>query len=153
VDPKAALERFWVEKGADTPSSQGTHLDALSDGDSWQGSSSTYARPEPNRPREMIPYLLVDEPGGERLGWYVGIEFSGRTRITLERSGASLRARPVSIPCPDPTGPVCRPAPLSLRRRYHRRIRGWAGWRRQYPAAMGAGTLNNPVTLRAPSYR
>jgi hypothetical protein len=91
VDPKSALERFWVEKGADTPSSQGTHLDALHDGDTWQGTSSTYARPTPNLPREMIPYLLVDEPGGARRGWYVGIEFSGRTRITLQRSGASLQ--------------------------------------------------------------
>jgi hypothetical protein len=91
VDPKSALERFWVEKGADTPSSQGTHLDALHDGDTWQGTSSTYARPTPNQPREMIPYLLIDEPGGARRGWYVGIEFSGRTRITLQRDGASLR--------------------------------------------------------------
>jgi len=91
IDPKSSLERFWVEKGADTPSSAGTHLDALQDGAAWQGSSSTYARPAPNQQREMIPYLLVDEPDGDRRGWYVGIEFSGLTRITLDRSGASLR--------------------------------------------------------------
>jgi hypothetical protein len=91
VDPESALERFWVEKGADIPSPEGTHLDALSYGDTWQGMSSTYAIPALNRPREMIPYLLVDEPSGDRRGWYVGIEFSGRTRITLKRAGASLR--------------------------------------------------------------
>jgi hypothetical protein len=91
VDPNSALERFWVEKGADAPSSEGTHLDVLHDGDSWQGSSSTYARPTPNQPREMIPYLLVDEPDGARAGWYVGIEWSGRTRITLQRNGASVQ--------------------------------------------------------------
>jgi hypothetical protein len=91
VDPNSALERFWVEKGADAPSSEGTHLDVLHEGDSWQGSSSTYARPTRNQPREMIPYLLVDEPGGARAGWYVGIEWSGRTRITLQRNGASLQ--------------------------------------------------------------
>ena len=91
IDPNSALERFWVEKGADAPSSEGTHLDVLHDGDTWQGSSSTYARPTPNQPREMIPYLLVDEPGGTRAGWYVGIEWSGRTRIALQRNGASLR--------------------------------------------------------------
>ena len=91
VDPNTSLERFWVEKGADIPSSAGVHLDALRDGDAWQGTSSTYARPVANRPREMIPYLLVDASGGERRGWYVGIEFSGLTRITLERSGASVR--------------------------------------------------------------
>jgi len=45
IDPQSALERFWVEKGADSPSAQGTHLDALHDGDTWQGTSSTYARP------------------------------------------------------------------------------------------------------------
>jgi len=91
VDPNSALERFWVEKGADAPSSEGTHLDVLHDGDTWQGTSSTYARPTPNQPREMIPYLLVDEPGGARQGWYVGIEWSGRTRITLQRNVASLQ--------------------------------------------------------------
>ncbi|HZE42979.1 MAG TPA: alpha-galactosidase [Steroidobacteraceae bacterium] len=91
IDPKSSLERFWVEKGADTPSPAGTHVEPLQDGDTWQGSSSTYARPLPNQPREMIPYLLVDESGGDRRGWYMGIEFSGLTRITLERSGASLR--------------------------------------------------------------
>jgi hypothetical protein len=91
VDPNISLERFWVEKGADVPSSAGTHLDALLDGDAWQGASSTYARPVTNRQREMIPYLLVDESGGERRGWYLGIEFSGLTRIILERSGASVR--------------------------------------------------------------
>ncbi len=57
IDPQTALERFWVEKGADIPSSEGTHLDALHDGDSWQGTSSTYARPHPGQPREMIPLL------------------------------------------------------------------------------------------------
>jgi hypothetical protein len=29
VDRQVALERFWVEKGADVPSAEGTHLDAL----------------------------------------------------------------------------------------------------------------------------
>ena len=98
----AALERFWVEKGADTPSSQGTHLDVLRDGDTWQGTSSSYARPVPGQPREMIPYLLVDEPGGARRGWYVGIEFSGPTRITLERSGTSLHGEAGLNPAPGP---------------------------------------------------
>ncbi len=102
IDPKTPLQRFWVEKGADIPSSQGTHLDPLTDGDAWQGSSSTYAIPVPDRPREMIPYLLVDEPDGDRRGWYVGIEFSGRTRITLERAGASLRGEAGLDPNPGP---------------------------------------------------
>ena len=102
IDPHAALERFWVEKGADTPSAQGTHIDPLSDGDIWQGTSSTYARPIAGRPREMIPFLLVDEPGGDRRGWYVGIEFSGRTRITLQRDGGDLRGDAGLNPAPGP---------------------------------------------------
>jgi hypothetical protein len=91
VPPETALQRFWVEKGQDTPSAEGTHLDALHDGDSWAGYSSPYSRPLPGRPREMIPYVLVQESSGERRGWYVGIESSARTRITLDRSAASLR--------------------------------------------------------------
>ena len=39
------LNRFWVEKGADTPSAAGVHLDELRAGERWQGTSSTYARP------------------------------------------------------------------------------------------------------------
>ena len=101
-DPGAPLERFWVEKGADTPSSKGTHLDRLQDGDAWQGTSSTYARPMPNLPREMIPYLMVDEPDGARRGWYIGIEFSGRTRMTLQRDGSSLRGEAGLNPLPGP---------------------------------------------------
>jgi len=102
VDPKTLLQRFWVEKGADIPSSEGTHLDALTEGTSWQGSSSTYAIPKVGRPREMIPYLLVAEPALDQRGWYVGIEFSGRTRITLERAGASLRGEAGLDPKPGP---------------------------------------------------
>jgi hypothetical protein len=102
IDPQSALERFWVEKGADSPSVEGTHLDALHDGDTWQGTSSTYARPIPQQPREMIPYLLVDQPGGARPGWYVGIEFSGRTRIALQRGDASLRGDAGLNPEPGP---------------------------------------------------
>ena len=102
VDPRSPLERFWVEKGADVPSPEGTHLDVLVDGDTWQGTSSTYAIPAPDRAREMIPYLLVDEPAGDRRGWYVGIEFSGRTHMTLRRAGASLRGEAGLDPMPGP---------------------------------------------------
>jgi hypothetical protein len=91
VSPATPLQRFWVEKGQDTPSAEGTHLDDLKVGDRWAGYSSSYARPLPDRPREMIPYALVQEPGGDRRGWYVGIESSARTRITLERTANSLR--------------------------------------------------------------
>src|SRR5438270_7988290 len=102
IDPQAPLERFWVEKGADSPSAQGTPLDALRDADAGEGTSSTCVRPIANQPREMIPYLLVEESGGARRGWYVGIEFSGRTRIALRRDGASLRGDAGLNPVPGP---------------------------------------------------
>jgi Melibiase/Glycosyl hydrolase family 36 C-terminal domain len=102
IDAGMALQRFWVEKGADIPSAHGTHLDALTPDDSWQGYSSTYARPIADLPREMIPYLLVDEPDGQQRGWYVGIKFSGRTRMTLERRADSLRGEAGLNPSPGP---------------------------------------------------
>ena len=153
VDPKSALERFWVEKGADTPSSQGTHLDALRDGDSWQGFSSTYARPTPNRPREMIPYLLVDEPGGYGQGWYVGIEFGGRTRITLQRNEASVRGEVGLDPSPGPYRTRLPPGgtfetPTTFMGAFSGGPDAAGNIVRRWVRAV----LNNPRTLRDPSY-
>jgi hypothetical protein len=50
----------------------------------------------------MIPYLLVQAPDADERGWYMGIEFSGRTRITLERRGTSLRGEAGLNPLPGP---------------------------------------------------
>jgi hypothetical protein len=148
-----ALRRFWVEKGADSPSAEGTHFDALRDGDSWEGTSSTYARPMAHQAREMIPYVLVEEAGQPQRGWYAGIEFSGRTRISLERQGTSLRADAGLNPLPGP---------------YKTRVP--AGGTFETPTVFigafeggpdGAGNilrrwvraeLNNPRTVRDPSY-
>ena len=153
INADAALERFWVEKGADTPSAQGTHLDALRDGDTWHGTSSSYARPVAGQPREMIPYLLVDEPGGARRGWYMGVEFSGPTRITLERSGTSLHGEAGLTPSPGPGRTLLPPggtfaAPVIF-------IGAFAGG----PDAAGnilrrwvRAALDNPRTLRDPAY-
>lgn len=97
-----ALQRLWVEKGADTPSADGVHDDLLKVGDTWQGTSSTYARPIPKQPREMIPFVLVYRNSTQRLGWYIGIEFSGRTQITLQRDAATLHAEAGLNPNPSP---------------------------------------------------
>jgi alpha-galactosidase len=102
IQPQAKLQRFWVEKGADTPGPVGIHVEEVREGESWQGSSSTYARPVPGEPREFIPYLLVEEPGGMQRGWYAGIEFSGRTRISLRRSLNSLAGEAGLNPLPGP---------------------------------------------------
>ena len=86
------LRTLYVEKGADTPSPVGTHVDAINDGYKWTGYSSTYAHPGKDEAREIIPAVMVWDDTGRQAGWYAGIEFSGRTRITLERSGPTLQA-------------------------------------------------------------
>ncbi len=98
----AAIENLYIEKGADAPSAHGTHLDHVIDGYTWMGRSTTYAHPFQNQPREIIPAEIVyrsnmpNVHGSSKLdqgaGWYAGIEFSGRTRITLERQGENLKS-------------------------------------------------------------
>jgi alpha-galactosidase len=90
LKPESSLQQFYVEKGADTPSPVGTHLLPVPAEYQWRGTSSTYAHPKENEPREIIPWFLVEETGAED-GWYVGIEFSGRTELRLQRDGDSLK--------------------------------------------------------------
>jgi len=85
------LRNFYVEKGADTPSQQGVHLDEVGNGYRWTGRSSTYAHPIDGEPREIIPAEFVFNEGSTQAGWFAGIEFSGRTRITLEHNGEMLK--------------------------------------------------------------
>ncbi len=96
------LTRFWVEKSGDHPSEAGVHADPFRDGDTWQGTSSTYARPIEGKPLEMIPYVLVHRSDGDLAGWYLGIEFSSRTRIAVERAGAAVRGKAGLDPEPGP---------------------------------------------------
>jgi Melibiase/Glycosyl hydrolase family 36 C-terminal domain len=90
IPQQARFEQLYVEKGADTPSAIGTHRVAINDGYQWEGKSSTYAHPRPGEAREIIPYFLVQGAANSSTGWYVGIEFSGRTHLTLARKGDSL---------------------------------------------------------------
>jgi hypothetical protein len=83
--PGRKLKHFYVEKGADSPSANGTHLEDIADGYSWTGKSSTYAFPQKGEAREIIPAELVFSADQVQAGWYAGIEFSGRTRIALQR--------------------------------------------------------------------
>lgn len=81
---------FFVEKGADTPSNEGTHDEPIVDGYRWMGRSSTYAHPVSGEGREIIPVTFVYSGGISGEGWYAGLEFSGRTRITLKRAGNEI---------------------------------------------------------------
>ena len=86
------LRHFYLEKGAGEPSPVGTHLENAGQGYRWTGWSTTYAHDVPGRGREIIPYEAVFLPDGNQPGWYAGIEFSGRTRITLDRMQDGLRS-------------------------------------------------------------
>jgi len=91
IEQHVPLEQTSVEKGADMPSDIGTHVARVVDGYTWRGTSSTYSHPKENESREIIPWFLVEETAGENNAWYVGVEFSGRTELTLHRSGNSVK--------------------------------------------------------------
>lgn len=153
IDPAVRLERLWIEKGADTPSDAGTHLDELRDGDRWRDTSSTYSRPLPGEPREAIPWVLVEEPTGLQRGWYLGIEFSGRSRITLERQGATLRGAAGLNPSPGPYRTRLPPGgtfttPTVFIGSFSGGVDGAGNGLRRWVRAV----LDNPETLRDSSY-
>ena len=86
----ADLRIFYLEKGADTPSDQGVHSEPIANGYRWMGRSSTYAHPIQGEGREIIPVEFVYSATSSHAGWFAGIEFSGRTRISLERKDGHL---------------------------------------------------------------
>ena len=100
--PGTELQNFYVEKGADSPSKEGTHLERVSGGYHWTGKSTTYALPIAGEAREIIPAEFVFDAGPAQAGWYAGIEFSGRTRISLERSGDRVKTAVGLDPEPGP---------------------------------------------------
>jgi alpha-galactosidase len=102
VSPQLDLDHFYVEKGADTPSAVGTHRVPLTQAYRWSGLSSTYAHPKPGETREIIPWFLVERKDASASGWYVGIEFSGRTRLSLTRVGDSVYGAAGLNPNPGP---------------------------------------------------
>jgi alpha-galactosidase len=84
----APLRQVFIEKGAGRPSDVGTHDVSVQPGYQWTGRSSTYARNEDER--EIIPWYMMERDEPAQNGWYVGIEFSGRTRLTLQRDATSV---------------------------------------------------------------
>ena len=85
VPPNAWLTHVYVEKGSDTPSPVGTHVVPMTSGYAWKGFSSTYWHKRDDDPREIVPWSAVQRQDAKQSGWYAGIEFSGRTRISVER--------------------------------------------------------------------
>jgi hypothetical protein len=154
VSPQEQLKQFWVEKGASSPSPQGgVHLVALQDGYQWTGTSSTYAHPQNGAPREIIPYLLVERAASNQEGWYVGIEFSGRTRISLRKGTSSISGEAGLNPSP---GPYKTSLPAGAT---YETPTVFLGTFRGGPDVAGnilrrwiREVLNNPATLRNPQY-
>jgi hypothetical protein len=87
VDRHSKLKQLYIDKGAGRPTGTGTHKVALTPGYRWEGLSSTYA--EDGGTREIIPWFMVKRSSANT-GWYAGMEFSGRVRMTLERNATSL---------------------------------------------------------------
>jgi alpha-galactosidase len=151
VPAAAPLEHFWVEKGAGGPSAEGVHQVLVQDGYNWTGTSSSYAHPATGQPREIIPFTLINRRDGS--GLYLGIEFSGRTQITVARSANKLRLSAGLNPQPGPFKTYLAPGnsfqappifvgafrgnPDSAANILHRWVRT---------------VLNNPATVRDPQY-
>jgi hypothetical protein len=97
------LQQLWIDKGAGEAPPVGTHLVDIGDGYRWLGESSTYAHPRKDEPREIIPYMLVRSPGDDATdGWYVGVEFSGRIAMRMQRHGDVLEGSAGLNPEPGP---------------------------------------------------
>jgi hypothetical protein len=97
------LQHMWIDKGAGKAPPVGTHVQDIPDGYRWLGESSTYAHPREGEPREIIPYFLVRSPGeATSVGWYLGVAFSGRIAMKLERHGGMLEGSAGLNPLPGP---------------------------------------------------
>jgi alpha-galactosidase len=101
------LKQIYIDKGAGKPSAIGTHALDVSSGYQWEGKSSSYAKNE--EPREIIPWFMVERNGEHGDGWYVGVEFSGRTSLTLDRAAGSLRGTVGLNPNPGPFRTLLQP--------------------------------------------
>jgi len=153
IDRAAPLHNLYVEKGADTPSNVGTHLDTVGEDYHWTGYSSTYARPVPGEAREIIPAEIVYSDAGNHAGWYAGIEFSGRTRIALARQGSTLSTELGLNPDPGPFRTRLDPAasfetPAVFISTFEGGPDGAGNQLRPWVRAV----LNNPLTWKDPQY-
>lgn len=147
------LRLLYVEKGAGTPSAQGTHVDALQEGYHWTGKSSTYAFPLPGEAPEIIPGEMIFSADQPQAGWYAGIEFSGRTRISLERESGSVKSVLGLDPDPGPFRTRLDPGgsfetPTVFLGAFSGGADGAANQLRPWVRAV----LGNPLTWRDPQY-
>ena len=153
VPAEQPLEQLWIDKGAGEAPAPGTHLVAVGDGYEWRGESSTFAHPQAGEPREIIPYFLVRKTGAAAAGWYVGVEFSGRLALTLQRRGNALTGVVGLNPEPGPFRTRLAPGeifatPAIFLGACDGDIDGTGNTLRRWVREV----LNDPATLRNPSY-
>ena len=153
IDPRSRLDHLYIEKGANTPSLVGTHQVAVTEGYRWTGTSSTYGDRRDNEPREIIPWSLVQRHDSAETGWYAGIEFSGRTRISLERAKDSLHGSLGLNPDPGPFRTRLKPGesfetPVIFLGGFHQGSDGAGNVLRRWVRAV----LGNPETWKNPNY-
>ncbi len=145
-----------VEKGAGTPySAQGTHLENMAEGYLWTGTPHppTPTRRKAEAARNYSRRNCVLTQAQHHLGWYAGIEFSGRTRIRLRTRFRQREVRP---------GTESRPRPVPHPARFGRQfrithsisghIRGWSRRRGQSAPFMGARRFGQPDYLEGPEH-
>jgi hypothetical protein len=145
-----ALRQTYIDKGAGKPSPVGTHVIDLTPGYRWQGLSSTYAQDD--GPREIIPWFMIERRHAHT-GWYAGVEFSGRLRMTLERSATSLHGK-IGLN-PEPPGFRTRLAPgesFDTPRVFLGAFTGDADDAGNILRPWVRTVLTNPATWRNPAY-
>ena len=146
-----SLHQLYVDKGMGKPSAIGTHNNLVSTTYAWEGRSSTYARD--NDEREIIPWFMIERASSYQDGWYVGIEFSGRVHLTVNRDDGFLSGSVGLDPDPGPFRTRIAPnesfeAPTVM-------VGGFSGG----PDGLGnvlrpwvRRVLNNPATWNNPAY-
>jgi hypothetical protein len=151
ADAGERLQQRYVEKGAGKPTDVGTHEIAVPGGFKWHGSSSTYASNQDER--EIIPLFMVERDNPAHDGWYAGVEFSGRTRLSVERDAQSVFGAVGLDPDPGPFRTRLLPGETFTTPTVF--VGGYVG------GADGLGNvlrpwvrqvLNNPVTWKATAY-
>jgi hypothetical protein len=153
VKPDQTLRQLWVDKGAGKAPPIGTHLVDIGDGYRWLGESSTFAHPREDEPREIIPYFLVQPADESMSGWYLGVEFSGRIALSLQRHGEMLEGRAGLNPEPGPFRTRLMPGESFIAPTvFVGTSRGSIDDAGNSLKAWVRAVLNNPATLSDPTY-